>query len=130
MQDVLKSALKDGSLEVPAAFAEQREQIATVLRKLAGRLEVKNADERKTVRTRQAVLQSPEFKALWDRIKHKTTYRVAFDNEKLISELHRGRAEGAANYQGAPAMAQGRHCHRQGRRRGDREEGCRQRDAG
>ena len=85
VQDVLKSALKDGSLEVPAAFAEQREQIATVLRKLTGRLEVKNADERKTVRTRQAVLQSPEFKALWDRIKHKTTYRVAFDNEKLIA---------------------------------------------
>jgi type III restriction enzyme len=85
VQDVLKNALKDGSLEVPAAFAEQREQIATVLRKLTGRLEVKNADERKTVRTRQAVLQSPEFKALWDRIKHKTTYRVAFDNEKLIA---------------------------------------------
>jgi type III restriction enzyme len=29
-------------------------------------------------------LLSPEFKALWDRIKHKTTYRVQFDNEKLI----------------------------------------------
>jgi len=84
VQDELKTALKDGTLEVPAAFAEQRDQIATVLRKLTGRLEVKNADERKTVRTRQAVLQSPEFKALWDRIKHKTTYRVAFDNEKLI----------------------------------------------
>jgi type III restriction enzyme len=36
------------------------------------------------VRTRQAVLHSAEFKALWDRIKHKTTYRVQFDNEKLI----------------------------------------------
>ncbi len=33
---------------------------------------------------RQAVLQSAEFKALWDRIKHKTTYRVHFDNEKLV----------------------------------------------
>jgi len=30
------------------------------------------------------VLDSAEFKALWDRIKHKTTYRVQFDNEKLI----------------------------------------------
>ena len=30
------------------------------------------------------MLHSPEFKALWDRIKHKTTYRVQFDNEKLI----------------------------------------------
>jgi type III restriction enzyme len=32
----------------------------------------------------------PEFKALWDRIKHKTTYRVQFDNEKLSTDLHRG----------------------------------------
>jgi type III restriction enzyme len=84
VQDALKTALKDDTLEVPPAFAEQRDQIATVLRKLGGRLEVKNADERRTVRTRQTVLQGPEFKALWDRIKHKTTYRVAFDNDKLI----------------------------------------------
>ncbi len=55
-----------------------------MLRKLAGRLEVRNADERQTVRPRQAVLDSAEFKALWDRIKHKTTYRVAFDNEALL----------------------------------------------
>ena len=38
---------------------------------------------------RRAVLDSPEFKALWERIKHRTTYRVAFDNEKLITELRR-----------------------------------------
>ena len=28
--------------------------------------------------------QGAEFKALWDRIKHKTTYRVQFDNEALL----------------------------------------------
>ena len=38
------------------------------------------------VRTRQAVLDSPEFQELWDRIKHKTTYRLNFDNDKLIAE--------------------------------------------
>jgi type III restriction enzyme len=37
------------------------------------------------VKTRQAVLQGAEFKALWDRIKHKTTYRVQFDNEALLA---------------------------------------------
>jgi len=84
VQDLLKTALKDGTLSVPAEFADQLEQITQVLKKLAGRLEIKNADERRQVRTRQAVLYSPEFKALWDRIKHKTTYRVQFDNEKLV----------------------------------------------
>jgi type III restriction enzyme len=32
------------------------------------------------------VLNGPDFKALWDRIKHKTTYRVHFDNERLIED--------------------------------------------
>ncbi|MDP3277124.1 MAG: DEAD/DEAH box helicase family protein [Deltaproteobacteria bacterium] len=84
VQDSLKKALKDGSLEVPVAFAAQTEKIVAVLKKLAGRLEIKNADDRRRVRTRREVLHSAEFKALWDRIKHKTTYRVAFDNAKLI----------------------------------------------
>ena len=84
VQDSLKTALKDGTLTLPDQFAAQLPQVKEILRKLAGRLEIKNADERKQIRTRQSVLQSQEFKALWDRIKHKTTYRVQFDNEKLI----------------------------------------------
>jgi type III restriction enzyme len=89
VQDSLKKALKDRTLAVPEAFAAQLDQITQVLKKLAGRLEIKNADERRQVRTRQAVLHSPEFKALWDRIKHKTTYRVQFDNEKLVESCIR-----------------------------------------
>lgn len=89
VQDSLKQALKDGTLTVPEPMAPQLDQITTVLKKLAGRLEIKNANERRSVRTRQAVLYSPEFKALWDRIKHKTTYRVQFDNEKLIESCIR-----------------------------------------
>ena len=84
VQDSLKQVLKDGTLTVPDAFAAQLDQITLVLKKLAGRLQIKNADERRQVRPRQAVLHGAEFKALWDRIKHKTTYRVQFDNEKLV----------------------------------------------
>src|SRR5690606_17712500 len=89
VQDSLRQALKDGGLTVPEPFSAQPDQISALLKKLAGRLEIKNADERRQVRTRQAVLHSPEFKALWDRIKHKTTYRVQFDNEKLIESCIR-----------------------------------------
>lgn len=101
VQDSLKQALKDGTLALPIAFEAQRGQIADVLRKVSGRLEIKNADERKQVRTRQAVLQSAEFKALWDRIKHQTTYRVAFDNEKLV-------ADAIDTLQKAPAVVKAR----------------------
>ena len=84
VQDSLKNALKEGTLDLPETFATQRDQITAILKKLAGRLEIKDAGERRQVRTRQVILHSPEFKALWDRIKFKTTYRVHFDNEKLV----------------------------------------------
>ena len=84
VQDSLKTALKNGNLQLPAEFEAQRHQIVALLKKLSGKLEVKNADDRKSIAVRKSVLLSPEFKELWDRIKHKTTYRVQFDNEKLI----------------------------------------------
>ena len=86
VQDSLRTALKENKLELPEGFTEQEAGIKDILRKLAGKLDIKNADERVTVRTREAVLESDGFKALWDRIKHKTTYRVEFDNAKLIKD--------------------------------------------
>jgi type III restriction enzyme len=83
VQDSLKKALKEGTFTLPLEFKEQTPQISEILKKLAGKLDIKNADDRVPVKTRQAVLDSEEFRALWDRIKHKTTYRVEFDNEKL-----------------------------------------------
>ena len=86
IQDSLRKALKEDTFLVPEPYADQQTEISKVLRKLAGRLDIKDANERRSVRTRQAVLQSAEFRALWDRIKYKTTYRVVFDNENLIAE--------------------------------------------
>lgn len=84
VQDSLRKALKEGTLALPPQIEVHRASITQLLRKVAGRLEVKNADDRKSVPVRRAVLDSPEFKELWDRIKHKTTYRVQFDNEALL----------------------------------------------
>jgi type III restriction enzyme len=89
VQDHLRTALKENTLQLPDAFKPQTPEIVETLRKLAGRLEIKNADERIQIKTRQAVLNSDEFRALWDRIKHKTTYRVQFDNERLIVDCAR-----------------------------------------
>ena len=85
VQDALRQQLKDGTLTLPEPFTAQLPQVKEILRKLAGHLEIKNADERKQVKTRQAVLQGEDFKALWERIKYKTTYRVQFDNEALLA---------------------------------------------
>ena len=101
VQDSLKAALKDDTLALPAEFEAQRGQIVEVLRKVSGRLEIKNADERKQVPVRKAIYLSAEFKALWDRIKHQTTYRVQFDNAKLVTDC-------IAALQKAPAIAKAR----------------------
>ncbi len=84
VQDTLRKALATGTLTLPEPFAAQLPQVNEILRKLAGRLEIKDANKRRPVKTRQAVLHGADFKALWDRIKHKTTYRVQFDNEALL----------------------------------------------
>ena len=89
IQDRLRTAIKERKLKLPDEFSRQAGEIEAILRKLAGKLDIKNADERVTIRTREAVLESEEFKALWDRIKHKTTYRVEFDNDKLIEDCAR-----------------------------------------
>lgn len=106
VQDSLKTALKNGTLELPPEFDAQKAQIAEVLRKVSGRLDIKNADERRQVPLRKgkdgkAVYLSDAFKALWDRIKHQTTYRVQFDNAKLVTDC-------IAALQKAPVIAKAR----------------------
>lgn len=84
IQDSLRKALKDETLVLPDEFKPHNIQVRGILRKLAGKLEIKDADERKKILPRQAVLNSQEFKELWNRIKYKTTYRVQFDNDALL----------------------------------------------
>jgi type III restriction enzyme len=94
VQDAMRTALKDGTFALPKALEGHLAAVREVLRKVAGKLDIKNADERVVVKTRQAILESAEFQALWDRIKHKTTYRVHFDNEKLITDCAKAIANG------------------------------------
>ena len=46
---------------------------------------IKNKKKRKKVSYRKGFQLDEKFKALWDRIKHQTTYRVEYDTEKLIT---------------------------------------------
>ncbi len=82
--DKLRGALKEDALQLPDAVAEQAGQIATLLKKVVGSLNVKNADERTKVRLNKETFLGKDFKELWDRIKYKTTFRVSFDTEALI----------------------------------------------
>ena len=58
VQDTLRTALRKNTLTLPESLSAHLPQISDALRKVAGKLEIKNADERIPVRTRQAVLES------------------------------------------------------------------------
>ena len=47
---------------------------------------IKNANKCRVYKIRKEVFCSEEFLNLWERIKHRTNYRVYFDNKKLKSE--------------------------------------------
>lgn len=84
VQDLLRIALQENKVQLPPEYEHVRGQIAQVLRRAAGKLNIRNAAERQRVKLNKAVYLSEDFKALWDRIKYRTTYRVHFDPEELI----------------------------------------------
>ena len=86
VQDSLKNELRDGSFSVPLEFEQAKTQIINVIKKIAGNLNIKNADDKVVVKVKKQVLLSDEFKDLWDRIKYQTTYRVDFNENDLVNE--------------------------------------------
>lgn len=89
VQDLLRLAIKEGTVELPEEFTESEhveKQILNTLKDAAGKLEIKNQEDKTRVRVNQRVLNSPEFEALWERVKYKTTFSVDFDSEALVNE--------------------------------------------
>ncbi len=84
--DALKIDLKHNRVEIPKELDNAKAQILSLLKKISGDLNIKNADDKRVVKVKKEVLLSPEFTELWDKIKYKTTYRVEFDSQGLIDE--------------------------------------------
>ena len=84
--DGLKAALKADALKLPADYAPHKAEISEVLRKICGSLNIKNKDQKKRLTLKKERILSPEFKALWDKIKYKTVYRVEFDSDELVAK--------------------------------------------
>jgi type III restriction enzyme len=103
VQDRLKRALKEGTLDLPDDLAADPDAVYGLLKKVAGGLDIRDANERSQVSLNKNVYLSPEFKALWDRIKHRTTFRVMFDPAALIEqcakEITKSVAVGSPRYE-------------------------------
>jgi type III restriction enzyme len=89
VQDSLRIALRANEVILPEEFksdAKVHNQIINTLKQTAGKLEVRDSSNKKKVAVNKRVLDSPEFKALWDKVKYKTTFSVNFDSAKLIKD--------------------------------------------
>lgn len=90
IQDSLKVALSENKVNLPDQYAEHTDAIIATIGKVAKGLSIKKHEEKKTAQLledngKQIVL-GEDFKALWDRIKYKTTYRVNFSVGDLVQK--------------------------------------------
>lgn len=86
VQDALRKDLKSGEISLPDQYEEVAPSVIASLKKVAGSLNIRNADDRRQAKLNKAVYLSPEFAELWDKIKYRTTFRVDFDTEALIEK--------------------------------------------
>ncbi|MEC4005509.1 DEAD/DEAH box helicase family protein [Flavobacterium sp. SUN052] len=89
VQDKLRIALKEDNVELPEALSEDPKvvnQILNTLKQTAGKLDIKNTADKQLVKVNKRVLDSPEFKELWERVKFKTTFSVDFNSDSLINQ--------------------------------------------
>jgi len=86
VQDSLKKDLKENNVNLPEDLKEISGLITASLKKVAGNLNIKNADDKEPVRLNKAVYLGEDFKQLWERIKYKTTFRVDFNVDELVEK--------------------------------------------
>ena len=74
----------DFKLELPEAQSELVPAVVDLLSSYQLERHIRRDHDERPNRLKEEVTQSPEFQALWDRIKPKTTYRVEFSTDKLV----------------------------------------------
>jgi type III restriction enzyme len=71
-------------LEVSGAFADLRAEITDEVNRKLFKNRIVNVRDERTLKFRKEVHLSADFQALWDKIKHRTRYRVTFETADLI----------------------------------------------
>lgn len=84
IKDSMKAALQAGTLELPQEFESARPQLEQAIRRANTKSPVWDGSRNVPVALKKEVTVSPEFLALWDKIKQKTVYRVQIDERELV----------------------------------------------
>ncbi|MGW3835241.1 restriction endonuclease [Streptomyces microflavus] len=93
VQDGLRQAVQSGDANLVKIISDSVDSesaakaVLGLIKRLAKPMDVKKAGERIAVPLIQERLQSPEFQELWDRIRHRTEYRVEVDEASLRAAM-------------------------------------------
>jgi type III restriction enzyme len=74
----------DFKIELPKPLAELAPAVVDLLASYQIERHIRQDKDEGVNRLKKEVLLNPEFQALWDRIKPKTTYRVEFETDELV----------------------------------------------
>lgn len=88
----LAVALKENTLQLPAWVRETphvQKQVLSVLEKATRKLNIAPHRELKRIAVNKRVYESPDFLALWDKIKYHTRYEVNFSTQDLIAKCQK-----------------------------------------
>jgi type III restriction enzyme len=72
------------ALKVPDEFSDLAAEITDEINRKVFKNRIVNARDRRELKFRKEVRLSADFQALWDKIKHRTRYRVTFKTDALI----------------------------------------------
>lgn len=86
IKDTMKSALRNGTLDLPEKFQAAKERLESIIIRANNKLPVRDGSKDVTVKLKKDVMLSPKFLQLWNKIKQKTTYELHIDSEKLVSK--------------------------------------------
>ncbi len=87
IKDTMKAQLASGKLDLVKRWGDAKARaIVQALEKADNRPVIRDASKEVTVRLKKQAILSPEFRDLWDKIKQKTTYRVDFNINELVSK--------------------------------------------
>lgn len=87
IKDTMKAQLASGKLDLVKRWGNAKTRaIVQALEKADNRPVIRDASKEVTVRLKKQAILSPEFRELWDKIKQKTTYRVDFNIDELVSK--------------------------------------------
>lgn len=93
VQDSLRHAVQTGDENLTKVVSDSVDSEAAakavlgLIKRLAKPMDVKKAGERVAVPLVQERLESPEFQELWNRIQHRTEYRVEVDEASLRAAM-------------------------------------------